>query len=558
MICIFLLNFLIFFRILLLAESSIIGARHKKLISPAIPFFTSGPRTTHLYKRDDIKRGLQIGLKMKIPTTENSKDLTILQEELQELEKKLRMDKADDSTHRIGQLLPPSMLLKPSFECDRWDSKTRTCWVDRNTGGTVTFSLTTSVRRRSSQIVWRREFAQGESPIMMEYILNPEKPSRNLVIGKNGHELRISPITEIDVDDNLFSASFAGNSSAETAKVNFRIRIMAEDLGFVYVGETIDLSIESYIALPFESVTYDWYTEKEGEIATLPSNMRVSANGQTLRISELRQEQEGIIACSIYTNRNVHATKKRFLIKDLSKTEDVLKTFSHKEPSLQIEIHNRQKKAFKHRSKLVNDNKTDLTRDKSVAKRKSKIKRKFSKAKLKDGKANFDGHRHTRTRPNQDVKLLLMKRFPNAAESTKTKLATKRKSKRQKEISHAELEGDSYTIFRPTADASNNSSRKLQLIKRDPEDEDIYPTAESDEGIGTDFSNTADRGTLNIDFNKEMRLEDDNIARIISDCVRDFQCSKHASCVRKNIKSEGFCRCLPGYYGPGIFCREEI
>lgn len=88
----------------------------------------------------------------------------------------------------------------------------------------------------------------------------------------------------------------------------------------MYIGETLDLAIESYVTLPLESMSYHWYTENQGESATLPSNMRVSTSGETLRISELRQEQEGVITCSVYTNKNVHATKRRFLIKGLAKS----------------------------------------------------------------------------------------------------------------------------------------------------------------------------------------------------------------------------------------------
>ena len=61
--------------------------------------------------------------------------------------------------------------------------------------------------------------------------------------------------------------------------------------------------------------------EKDGEHGTLPSNMKVSVTGSSIKISELRQEQEGILACSVYTNLHVLATKKRFLIKDLAKSK---------------------------------------------------------------------------------------------------------------------------------------------------------------------------------------------------------------------------------------------
>ncbi|GFX81834.1 hypothetical protein TNCV_2570341 [Trichonephila clavipes] len=57
--------------------------------------------------------------------------------------------------------------------------------------------------------------------------------------------------------------------------------------------------------------------------------------------------------------------------------------------------------------------------------------------------------------------------------------------------------------------------------------------------------------------NDEARSED-AIAKIISICHYDKQCSGHANCIRTSNRAFGFCRCLPGYHGNGISCWEDI
>ncbi|GFY79281.1 hypothetical protein TNIN_18551 [Trichonephila inaurata madagascariensis] len=57
--------------------------------------------------------------------------------------------------------------------------------------------------------------------------------------------------------------------------------------------------------------------------------------------------------------------------------------------------------------------------------------------------------------------------------------------------------------------------------------------------------------------NNEARSED-AIAKIISVCQYDKQCSGHANCIRTSNRAYGFCRCLPGYHGNGISCWEDI
>ncbi|GIY35076.1 hypothetical protein CDAR_79832 [Caerostris darwini] len=49
---------------------------------------------------------------------------------------------------------------------------------------------------------------------------------------------------------------------------------------------------------------------------------------------------------------------------------------------------------------------------------------------------------------------------------------------------------------------------------------------------------------------------DDSLAKLISTCESNGQCSGHAICIKRN--NTGFCRCLPNFHGNGISCWEEI
>ncbi|GFY79280.1 uncharacterized protein TNIN_18541 [Trichonephila inaurata madagascariensis] len=217
------------------------------------------------------------------------------------------------------------MLLKPTYPCDEWDLKRRTCFVNRNIGDTVTFVLTKGGGKKSiPRINWKQEFhIRGQSQRRQLNLSSGTSgnPTWNIVIGNRGLELRLSPITEMDVDPNSFSATLdnldVNMARTSYGKISFRIRPIPIDMGFVYPGETLILNIESYITLPTESLRYVWYMEKDRELGTMPSNMKTSLSGTTLQISELRKEQEGIMACAIYTNLDILIAKKRFLIKEI-------------------------------------------------------------------------------------------------------------------------------------------------------------------------------------------------------------------------------------------------
>lgn len=116
--------------------------------------------------------------------------------------------------------------------------------------------------------------------------------------------------------------------------------------------------------------------------------------------------------------------------------------------------------------------------------------------------------------------------------------------KKKREIDEANVEGDLYTIVQ-----SNEITTLKTITKINSPNEKMYSSAKN-------MKETPN--IVNINMKQERNIEDDKIGQMISNCIGDLQCSKHASCVRNSLKNEGFCRCLPGFYGPGIFCREDM
>ncbi|KAF8786489.1 putative surface-exposed virulence protein like [Argiope bruennichi] len=221
--------------------------------------------------------------------------------------------------------------LRPAFPCDDWDGLTRTCYLDRNIGDTVTFVLAFH-KKANPEIQWAQEFHLYQSKKKKKYIIDPENPLWNIVIGSRGHEMRISPITEIDIDFNYFSATiinyYAKIHKQRVAKGHLMGTATsnqsdAHNLGFVYPGETLMLNMKR-VSLPPANMKFKWYLEKDGEYSSLPSNMRLSPSGGVLTVSELRKEQEGILACAVFTNMGFFATKQRFLIKEMNQTNNML------------------------------------------------------------------------------------------------------------------------------------------------------------------------------------------------------------------------------------------
>ncbi|GFT01789.1 uncharacterized protein NPIL_321441 [Nephila pilipes] len=308
--------------------------KERAITVPHSPSTTPLPRNkTEWSSKDEMRRALQVDVK----DTPESQELDDFEKELLNILKDSKSNNMDD----LGQLNRSClecikqaeehgfqslhMLLKPAYPCDEWDLKLRTCFVNRNIGDTVTFVLTVGENRESApHINWKQEFHIRGKNERKHFNLSAGvsgNPTWNINIGNRGQEMRLSPITEMDMDPNVFSATLINVEETIArsyyTKIYFRVRPIAIDMGFVYPGESLVLNIESYITLPHESLHYVWYMERDSEFGTMPSNMKTSLSGTTLQISELRKEQEGIMACSAYSNLDILVARKRFLIKEI-------------------------------------------------------------------------------------------------------------------------------------------------------------------------------------------------------------------------------------------------
>ncbi|GIY54288.1 uncharacterized protein CDAR_523201 [Caerostris darwini] len=183
-------------------------------------------------------------------------------------------------------------------------------------------------------------------------------PPWNMVVGSGGSELRISPITEIDIDFNFFSAEVRYQFGPPTRKIHFKVRAMAINQGLVYPGAYIMLNMPTFVSLPSESITFKWYLEKEPNI--LPSNMQASPSGSVLTISELRKEQEGVVACAVYTNLGILATQKRFRIQQVDENNNKLIFTATRPPTRFLDI-NRWRKQQESRGWRI-DGKRDASK----------------------------------------------------------------------------------------------------------------------------------------------------------------------------------------------------
>ncbi|GBM93584.1 hypothetical protein AVEN_150849-1, partial [Araneus ventricosus] len=218
-----------------------------------------------------------------------------------------------------------NMMLKPAYPCDEWSQEKRICFLNRNVGNTVTFVLATPPPHTAGRIrvEWHQEFATLDPKKKRTYHINPKDPPWNMVIGSGGHELRVSPITEIDIYSNYFTAIVHYQYGTPNRKLHFVIRAIFIDVGLVYPGATMTLHVPSFVSLPSEGMTFNW-TLNGGPGSILPSNMRPSPSGASLRISELRKEQEGIVACSVYTNLGFHAIHLDFSIRKVESDNNQL------------------------------------------------------------------------------------------------------------------------------------------------------------------------------------------------------------------------------------------
>ncbi|XP_040065219.2 uncharacterized protein LOC115319142 [Ixodes scapularis] len=194
--------------------------------------------------------------------------------------------------------------LQSGVPCDQWDAAESVCWFRRQVGDTLTLWLRSG---GSGSVVWRRRYrALDESRGDALVTLRRDNAPWNVALGAG--ELRISPITDSDLEPNSWEAS-----AGPLGNISFRISILALDLGPVFRGDQVTLHIEHFLTLPLESLQFRW--ELEGGVP-LAANMKVSPSGRSLRITGLRRSQGGVLACSIFSSTGLLVARRRFLVRE--------------------------------------------------------------------------------------------------------------------------------------------------------------------------------------------------------------------------------------------------
>ncbi|XP_071038307.1 uncharacterized protein [Parasteatoda tepidariorum] len=458
--------------------------------------------------------------------------------------------------------------LRPAFSCDEWNLDSGTCFLDRNVGATITLALKFGTdKNHLPSVVWKQEFHLLSGEKTKEFMINPDTSPWNIVIGNKGYEFRISPITEQDVDFNYFSVNLAQSEKVfhpKVKKLNFRIRIVPINLGFLYLGETITLNIDSFISLPAESIKYRWYVEKNGERGTLPSNMKKSLSGRVLTISELRKNQEGIVACSIYSNLNVSVAKRRFLIKHISKVagyESALPLNISKRKGRQLKVEEDIEKAI-----------SDIDRRKSDSN--------YSKEGFELPQTTIDKSDHPTIKPTSIYQnKYLMNRLNNFEMNPELQQYDKMNHPIQPTFKpprifnpygEESLDDDDSSTTRVIEHFQNKIPSGLKKPKTFNHFSPMRSFSDIDETTSSHDYRPTDRkqkfeeisvGNYNVSSvrlseSNDQKSPEDSISELISECNKNIQCSIHATCFNQDNQHPGFCRCVAGFQGNGISCWE--
>ncbi|XP_077494174.1 uncharacterized protein LOC144104837 [Amblyomma americanum] len=195
--------------------------------------------------------------------------------------------------------------LLPGVPCDEWDAASGTCYFRRQVGDTVTLWLRSS-GSGVGRVSWRRRYraldaSRGDAVVE----LRPETAPWNVAMGAG--ELRISPITDSDLEPNSWEAT-----AGSLGNLSFRLELLPVDLGPVFRGDQLTVNLEHFLTLPLESLHFRW----DWDYQPLATNMRVSRSGRSLRITGLRRSQGGLLACSVYSSTGLLVARRRFRLRE--------------------------------------------------------------------------------------------------------------------------------------------------------------------------------------------------------------------------------------------------
>ncbi|KAF8789632.1 hypothetical protein HNY73_007558 [Argiope bruennichi] len=443
------------------------------------------------------------------------------------------------------------------------------CWLNENQKNLVTFFIPIKLlpNKQPPTEIEMKEFysLMNKKKLQMD---NSEDPPWNMVIGSGGRELRVSPITETDMYSNLFTAVVHFQYGTPTRKLHFAIRTLVIDIGVVYPGATMTLHIPSFISLPTKGVTFKWHLNKL--TSGLPSNMRPSPSGATLRISELRKEQEGTVTCSIYTNLGVQAAKIGF---------DIIKVESDNNKLVFIATRPPHKSETRKKRSPQSDDNSEYFDDSEDSEpeagngnadvylwgkqRRHLFRSRHLKKRLDDEETSSE------EQDDDSVTELDKNEIDDEDGEDELPVVPKKKfhSAKHKQKSYfGDFDVGEDTLFEQEvldkATPKPHPTRRLSFIERHRQ-AILERLRENDlkkkPVVEKELLTTPETLKL-VDIEEDPSLpplqERDKLAMLIGKCEKESECSHDAECVKRKLEKPGFCRCLPQFEGNGIFCWE--
>ncbi|XP_042904559.1 uncharacterized protein [Parasteatoda tepidariorum] len=226
-----------------------------------------------------------------------------------------------------------SALVNFGSDCDRIDRQA--CWFVRGIGDTLTLGINISISKEFKEfsIQWRKIYKQRQKKKAMNIKIEADRLPWNMVLGSEGRELRLNPITNSDVDPNRISAKVYQVVQTESnvekyhliKELKFRIDVPPIDMGRVYYGEELNINMENFLTLPEKgNLDFEWSVEKpEGDKESLPSNVKISSSGRSIIVKELKNGQMKTISCVVFSLNGIAIAKRRFKIRELVSQDDM-------------------------------------------------------------------------------------------------------------------------------------------------------------------------------------------------------------------------------------------
>ncbi|XP_042904562.1 uncharacterized protein [Parasteatoda tepidariorum] len=455
-----------------------------------------------------------------------------------------------------------SALVNFGSDCDRIDRQA--CWFVRGIGDTLTLGINISISKEFKEfsIQWRKIYKQRQKKKAMNIKIEADRLPWNMVLGSEGRELRLNPITNSDVDPNRISAKVYQVVQTESnvekyhliKELKFRIDVPPIDMGRVYYGEELNINMENFLTLPEKgNLDFEWSVEKpEGDKESLPSNVKISSSGRSIIVKELKNGQMKTISCVVFSLNGIAIAKRRFKIRELEcllwKSHQRLhpRWVPHKYPFTNNEP---RLKSIEELIELSED--SDGTLDDVIPHEVHFVEPKVRI--VKDSvfeNSRYVNFRHCLT--DLDCGRGAFCIIP----------------KDQKELDVAQNTSDiGFCYCKREYFADGIICKKIPLdkhrgkrIKRNvlrTEDIEVVPRLfYSQRDVSSIHNSVIERDTDEIETTLKNPTFEEEESYLLSSCHSNKDCSQHATCDQVHNRDHSSCKCDRGYRGMGIFCWE--